>query len=619
MPIAVYLQIFRVWLAESKKEWRQQRENKWNENGLPEAAERNSLAFTGRAILALNAFVSESIQLIFCSTTSPRKKSDLLLPARKIGSGAKQQVTRGSMVKNPRPLREDKRARSPLQAFATSLKIMPRFIIDEGTRTQSVCPHLEASYSVGRRKVSQVKVTVKWIIPDQRPKQSLCGFGGGQAYATKRNVELMSGETAKASRPHKSLKTHDKIDTVELSQSIIPRFITDEEQRTESVSPQLEASLSKGRRKLLKMSVTVKWGFPNKCQATQIYSVGDDQSLCRERKGLSVKVVPEATNSDASMRQKSPRLCHVLFARIADAVELVPEETVKASRSRLKLLDEMVTAEKSRYIVHRFVTDEEKRTESISPHLEAFGGFVEDQALCRDKHKRVEVVSEVTNSVASRRQKSPRLSHDVSDRNVDAVELVSEGTAKASRPHKSLNIPEEIVDNEQSRYIVPRFVIDEEKGTESTYPNLEASFFKGRGKLLNMSVTVKWGIPGKRDMVRAVDDQARCRERNGLPVEVLSEATSSDASSRRKSPRLSHFRVNEVVFAWDKGHLYEAKVSTWRDANDGGMEYFVHYLGYGKTHDRWLATKDIMKCTPATREFYNKCTSWPLKASDAWT
>jgi hypothetical protein len=135
-----------------------------------------------------------------------------------------------------------------------------------------------------------------------------------------------------------------------------------------------------------------------------------------------------------------------------------------------------------------------------------------------------------------------------------------------------------------------------------------------------MSVTVKWGIAGKRDgklMGRVADDQALCRERIGLPVEVLSEATNSDASTRRKSTRLSHFRVNEVIFAWDKGHLYEAKVSTWRDAKDGGMEYYVHYLGFGTRHDRWLATKDIMKCTPATREFYNECSHW--KASDAWT
>ena len=475
----MYLQLFKVWLDESKKKWRQQRENKWNETGLPEAAERNSLAFTGKAILALNAFVSESIQLIFDSTTKPRKTSDLLLPARKIGSGAKQKATRSLVPKKPRPLREDKRTRSPLKAFAPSMKIIPRFIVDEETKTQSVCPHLEASYSVGRRKVLQVKVTVKWSMPE-RPKQR-----------EERNVELMAVETANASRPHQSLTTYDKIDTVELSQSILPLFVTDEEQR---------------------------WGFPSKCQATQIDSVGDDQALCRERKGLSVKVVPESTNSDASRRHKSTRLSHVLFAR-----------------------------------------------------------------------------------------------------NVDAVELVSEGVCP-SRPHKSLNVPEELVANEQSRYIVPRLAIDKEKGTESIYPNLEASFSKRRRKLLKMSVTVKWGIAGKRDgklMGRVADDQALCRERIGLPVEVLSEATNSDASTRRKSTRLSHFRVNEVIFAWDKGHLYEAKVSTWRDAKDGGMEYYVHYLGFGTRHDRWLATKDIMKCTPATREFYNECSHW--KASDAWT
>ena len=405
---------------------------------------------------------------------------------------------------------------------------------------------------------------------------------------------------------------------------LVSRFVMDEEKRTESISPHLEASLYKGTRKLLKMSVTVKWGIPSICQATQIHNVDDEQTLYRERHGR-VKVVSEATKSDAFRRQKSPRLSHVLFARYVDEAEVVSEGAAKASKPHksLNMLDEIITVEQSRYIVPPFVSDEEKRTESLSPQFEALDSVVGDQALCREKYGRVEVVSEVTNPVASRvasrRQKSPRLSYDVPARNVDAVELVSEGTAKAARPHKSLDIPEEIVTVDQSRYIVPQLVMDEEKRTESISPHLEASLYKGTRKLLKMSVTVKWGIPVKLDekLTDSVgDDQALCRESNGVPAEVLSEVTISDASSGRKSPRLSHFRVGELIFAWDKGHLYEATVSRWRDAKDGGMEYFVRYLGYGKRHDKWLATKDMMKCTPATREFYNNCTSWPLNAVD---
>ncbi len=682
--------------------------------------------------------MSESIKLIFGNTMRLRKKSDFLLPPTEIGSSAMGQVTRGLVAKYPAPLRKGEHTRpqmnEPLKVFAPFLKIIPRFIIDEETRTQSVFPHMEASYSVGRRKILQVKVTVKWILPNQRPKQSLCGFGGDQAYITKRNIELMSRETAKASRPHKSLMTSDKIDTLEMSQNIMPSFVTDEElraesifpqleasfskgtrkllkmsvtvkwslpsiclptqiyslgndqalrrdkhgrvkivseatnsdasrqqksqrlshvlfarnvdavelvsvgtaktsrplninksgkidtieqsryvvplfifdeeQKTESVSPQLEASFSGGRRKLLKMSVTVKWGFPSNFQATQIDSLGNDQALCRERNGLSFKVFPKATNLDAFRRQKSPRLSHVLFARNVDAVELA-EETVNASmpHKSLKMLDEIVTVEQSRYFVPQFVTD------SISPQLKALDSFVDDQALCRERHGHVNIVSEATHSNASRRQKSPRLSNDVPAKDVDTVELVLEGSAKASGPHKSLlKIPEEIVTVEQSRLIVPRFVMDAEKRTESVSPQLEASFSKGRRKLLKiMSVTVKWGIPGKREEKlkgSVVDDLALCRERHCPPLEVLSEVTNSDASRRRKSPRLSHFQVNEVIFAWDKGHLYEAMVSRWRDAKDGSTEYFVHYLGFGKSHDRWLATKDMMKLTPSTQEFY---------------
>ncbi len=39
--------------------------------------------------------------------------------------------------------------------------IRPQFVFDEEETTESVSPHLEASYFVGKRKISQVKVNVK--------------------------------------------------------------------------------------------------------------------------------------------------------------------------------------------------------------------------------------------------------------------------------------------------------------------------------------------------------------------------------------------------------------------------------------------------------------------------
>jgi hypothetical protein len=67
--------------------------------------------------------------------------------------------------------------------------IRPRFVFDEEETTESVSPHLEASYFVGKRKISQVKVNVKWRIPDKRRKCSSCGFDGNLANLMNRNVD----------------------------------------------------------------------------------------------------------------------------------------------------------------------------------------------------------------------------------------------------------------------------------------------------------------------------------------------------------------------------------------------------------------------------------------------
>jgi hypothetical protein len=67
--------------------------------------------------------------------------------------------------------------------------IRPRFVFDEEETTESVSPHLEESYFVGKRKISQVKVNVKWRIPDKCRKCSSCDFDGNLANLTNRNVD----------------------------------------------------------------------------------------------------------------------------------------------------------------------------------------------------------------------------------------------------------------------------------------------------------------------------------------------------------------------------------------------------------------------------------------------
>jgi hypothetical protein len=481
MPITYIIQVFQVWLADRKKKWRQWKKM-WDDKGSPKTKERNSVQLTGRAILALEAFLSDSSQLILGSATRSRKKTDFHPPAHKIGSRVKQEVMGGLEAKNLRPSRKDKFTRpqmtKPTKAIEPSLKIIPRFIIDKEKRTQTVYPLLHALYFVRRKRKSHVKVTVKWRIHDERRKRSSCG-DSDLANVTNRNMntgESVSGGTVIiASRLCKSLKMPDKIFNVEQPRCIRPRFILDDENRTESLSPHLEASYSAGKRKVSHVKVTVKWGISGKCQEKQMDT----------------------------------------------------------------------------------------------------------------------------------------------NRNMSTGESMSGGTVIASRLCKSLKMPDKIVNVEQSRCIRPRFILDDENRSESLSPHLEASYSAGKRKVSHVKVTVKWGISGKcqeKQMDSGTDEPAPSKKRKLDTDEVLFEATESVTSRRRKSSRLLRFQVNEMIFAWDKGHLYEAKVLRLRDTKDGGMEYFVHYLGYGKTHDRWLATFNMLKCTPSTREFYNDCASWPLNA-----
>ena len=67
--------------------------------------------------------------------------------------------------------------------------ISPRFIFDEEKTTESVYPHLEASYFVDKIKVSQVNVILKWRIPDKSRKRSSCGFDGDPANLTNNKVD----------------------------------------------------------------------------------------------------------------------------------------------------------------------------------------------------------------------------------------------------------------------------------------------------------------------------------------------------------------------------------------------------------------------------------------------
>ncbi|KAL3806768.1 hypothetical protein ACHAXA_005241, partial [Cyclostephanos tholiformis] len=67
--------------------------------------------------------------------------------------------------------------------------ISPRFFFDEEMTTESVSPHLEASYFVDKKKVTQVNVILKWRIPDKSQKRSSCGLDGDSPNLTNNVVD----------------------------------------------------------------------------------------------------------------------------------------------------------------------------------------------------------------------------------------------------------------------------------------------------------------------------------------------------------------------------------------------------------------------------------------------
>ena len=49
---------------------------------------------------------------------------------------------------------------------------------------------------------------------------------------------------------------------------------------------------------------------------------------------------------------------------------------------------------------------------------------------------------------------------------------------------------------------------------------------------------------------------------------------------RSRDMKEEEYHVQEKVYAWDRGALYEAKVLKCKEADDDndGLQYFIHYL-----------------------------------------
>lgn len=120
----------------------------------------------------------------------------------------------------------------------------------------------------------------------------------------------------------------------------------------------------------------------------------------------------------------------------------------------------------------------------------------------------------------------------------------------------------------------------------------------------DVKVTLKWKAP------RAPYRQSeRIKRNNRSEDNNMRETAAKEVSKHTTNPYNSSalasdkFDTNEKIFAWDKGHLYEAKVQKCKIVM-GEVKYYVHYSGYKKSHDRWLISHEMLKDTPSSRKFY---------------
>ena len=73
------------------------------------------------------------------------------------------------------------------------------------------------------------------------------------------------------------------------------------------------------------------------------------------------------------------------------------------------------------------------------------------------------------------------------------------------------------------------------------------------------------------------------------------------------------YNVDELIFAWDKKVLYEAKVTSIKFIcnNDGSPtdtidKYQVHYLGYKKMHDKWIGIDKMLKVDYDSNKYFKE-------------
>jgi len=140
-------------------------------------------------------------------------------------------------------------------------------------------------------------------------------------------------------------------------------------------------------------------------------------------------------------------------------------------------------------------------------------------------------------------------------------------------------------------------IITSTDGYQSLSTPLIALATLGQRRRKEVKVTVKWKQPrinGYRQSKRIKVAKSSCQ------VDTVSQDSTTD---QQYSPS-DKFGIGENVFAWDRGHLYKAKVLKSKDVNDE-MKYYIHYSGYKKGHRRWLTAHELIQVAPASQKFYD--------------
>jgi len=148
-------------------------------------------------------------------------------------------------------------------------------------------------------------------------------------------------------------------------------------------------------------------------------------------------------------------------------------------------------------------------------------------------------------------------------------------------------------------------IITSVDGYQSLSTPLIALATLGQRRRKEVKVTVKW----KQPRINGYRQSKRIKvAKSNSQVDTVSQ----DSTTDQQYPPSDKFAVGENIFAWDRGHLYKAKVLKSKDVG-GVMKYYIHYSGYKKCHRRWLTLHELIQINPSSQKFYDNQMTLPTE------